>query len=42
MISWILVLAGAVAMLGIGVAIWSIIDTRRKYYEEYLHRKHNK
>lgn len=27
------------ALVGIGVAVWSIIDTRRRYYEEYLNRR---
>lgn len=26
---------------GIGVAIWSFMDTRKRYYEEYLRRKRN-
>ena len=30
-----------VALLGIGVAIWSIIYTRKKFYEEYKSRKLN-
>lgn len=32
---------GAVVAIGVGVAIWSFIDTRRRYYEEYLSRKSN-
>lgn len=30
-----------VAILGLGVAIWSILDTRKKFYEEYKSRKSN-
>jgi hypothetical protein len=26
-------------VLGIGVAVWSYVDTRRRYYEEYKKRK---
>lgn len=32
-------ITGIGALLGISVAIWSFIDTRRKYYEEYKSRK---
>jgi nitrogen fixation-related uncharacterized protein len=28
-----------VAILGISVVLWSIIDTRNKYYNEYVQRK---
>lgn len=35
----IIVLGIVLAVVGTGVAIWSIIDTRKKYYEEYLRRK---
>ena len=27
------------AIAGIGVSIWSIIDTRKRYYEDYKSRK---
>lgn len=27
------------AIVGVGVATWSIIGTRKRYYEEYLRRK---
>lgn len=30
------------AIIGCGVAIWSIYDTRNRYYEEYLDRKRRK
>ena len=36
----VLIIAGSIlAIIGIGVAIWSIINTRKLYYEEYLRRK---
>jgi len=30
---------GLAAALGIGVAVWSFLDTRKKYYNEYVSRK---
>lgn len=30
---------GIAAVLGIGVAVWSFLDTRKKYYNEYVSRK---
>ena len=35
-----LVAIGA-AVIGLAVAIWSFIDTRNKYYKDYLKRKIN-
>ncbi|MBS1129427.1 MAG: hypothetical protein H6R16_429 [Proteobacteria bacterium] len=32
---------GLVSVIGIGVAIWSFIDTRKTYYTEYKNRKAN-
>jgi len=32
-------ITGLAATLGIGVAIWSFLDTRKKYYDEYKSRK---
>ncbi len=29
------------ALLGIVLAIWSIIDTRKKHYNDYIRRKRN-
>jgi hypothetical protein len=29
------------ALAGIGVAMWSLIDTRNKYFKEYTERKRN-
>jgi hypothetical protein len=33
------VLTGLAVMLGVGVVIWSFVDTRKKYYDEYKGRK---
>ena len=30
-----------VIVSGLGVAVWSFIDTRKRYYKEYLRRKRN-
>ena len=30
---------GLAAVLGIGVVVWSFLDTRKKYYDEYKNRK---
>jgi len=36
----ILLITGSIlAITGSGVAIWSIINTRKRYYEEYVRRK---
>lgn len=35
----VFVLTGAAVAVGLAVAIWSFIDTRRQYYNEYLRRK---
>lgn len=32
-------ITGLAAILGIGVAIWSFLNTRKKYYDEYKKRK---
>lgn len=39
--TFLIVIAVLIASFGGGVAIWSLIDTRKKYYEEYLSRKRN-
>lgn len=31
----------ALALFGTGVFIWSIANTRKKYYKEYVERKKN-
>ena len=35
----IYIITALAAVLGISVAVWSIIDTRNKYYNEYKERK---
>lgn len=39
MTTLIYILTGLAAALGIGVVIWSVLDTRKKYYDEYKGRK---
>ena len=34
----IYILVGIASAVGIGVAIWSFFDTRKKYYTEYTKR----
>ena len=29
------------AIAGLGVAVWSFIDTRRRYYDEYIGQRHD-
>lgn len=33
------VLTGAAVVAGLSVAIWSFMDTRKRFYENYLNRK---
>ncbi len=35
----IITIGSIAAIAGIGVATWSIINTRKKYYEDYIKRK---
>lgn len=37
----IIVASIILALVGILVAIWSIISTRKKYYDDYIERKRN-
>ena len=37
----IVVLSIILSLLGVLLAIWSIMDTRRKYYDDYIKRKRN-
>ena len=41
MTTLIYTVTAVVAILGVGVAIWSIFDTRKKFYNEYRNRKIN-
>ena len=34
-------ITGVAVLLGVGVAIWSVIDTRKRHYEDYVSRKQN-
>ena len=36
---WILAITGLLAIIGTSVFIWSLIDTKRKYYQDYIDRK---
>lgn len=33
------VLTAVIVTIGIATAVWSFIDTRNRYYKEYLERK---
>ena len=36
----LIVITGSIlAIVGVGVAIWSIVTTRKKYYKDYMRRK---
>lgn len=35
----IITIGSILAMAGIGISIWSIVSTRKKYYNEYMKRK---
>lgn len=35
----IITIGSIAAIVGVGVATWSIISTRKKYYNEYMERK---
>lgn len=41
MTTLIYTVTGLTVALGIGVAVWSFLDTRKKYYDEYRNRKAN-
>ena len=41
MTSFIVAMTVVISLIGVGVAIWSIISTRKKYYQEYMGRKKN-
>ena len=37
----LIVITGSIlAIVGVGVAIWSIVTMRKKYYKDYMSRKH--
>ena len=36
----LIVITGSIlAIVGVGVATWSIVTTRKKYYKDYMSRK---
>lgn len=35
----LIIAAVILGLAGIGVAVWSIADTRKQYYEEYMSRR---
>ncbi|MCY3739635.1 MAG: hypothetical protein OXH00_01305 [Candidatus Poribacteria bacterium] len=35
----IIIIGSVAAIVGVGVATWSIVSTRKKYYDEYMKRK---
>lgn len=34
-------ITGVAIVVGLGVSIWSFIDTRRRFYEDYVKRRGN-
>lgn len=39
MTTLIIVVTAATVIIGVGVVAWSILDTRKKYFNEYIKRK---
>lgn len=37
--NFIYALVGIVALIGLAVAVWSYIDTRQKFYNDYIARQ---
>jgi Na+/melibiose symporter-like transporter len=35
----VIITGSILGVIGIGFSIWSIINTRKRYYEEYMRRK---
>ena len=35
----IIIIGSVAAIVGIGVATWSIVSTRKNYYDEYMKKK---
>ncbi len=35
----IIITGSILGIIGIGFSIWSIIDTRKQYFEDYMRRK---
>lgn len=41
MTSFVLISSMILTLIGISVSVWSFINTREKYYKEYMKRKGN-
>ena len=39
MTTLIIVVTATIGVIGISVVAWSILDTRKKYFNEYMERK---
>ncbi len=37
----VIITGSILGVIGIGFSIWSIINTRKRYYEEHQKRKHS-
>ena len=37
----LLIVASILAVVGVSVAVWSIFDTRKRYYDEYINSRHH-
>lgn len=37
----VVVLTIMLALTGVGISLWSLLNTRKKYYKEYTGRKRN-
>ena len=35
----VIITGSILGVIGIGFSIWSIIDTRKRYYEDYMRKK---
>lgn len=38
----IILMTVVLALFGVGIAVWSFINTRKKYYTEYIKRRGEK
>lgn len=39
MTTLIIVITVTIGLVGVGVVVWSIFDTRKKHFNEYMERK---
>ncbi len=37
----VVIISFILALVGVSVVVWSIADTRRKHYDDYIRRKRN-